>query len=55
MDQTAFKQRVRHWLLEEDPNLPDQEDIKNSSRLFRERCQEVNGNALSEIGAMTIS
>ncbi|MAR83553.1 MAG: hypothetical protein CMF55_02010, partial [Legionellales bacterium] len=55
MDQTAFKQRVRHWLLEEDPKLPDQEDIRNSSRLFREHCQRVNENALREIDTMTIN
>lgn len=55
MDQTAFKQRVRYWLLEEDPKLPDQDNIRNSSRFFRERCQRVNENALREIDAMTIS
>ena len=55
MDQTAFKQRVRYWLLEEDPKLPDQDNIRNSSRFFRERCQRVNENALREIDVMTIS
>ena len=55
MDQTAFKQRVRYWLLEEDPKLPDQDNIRNSSRFFRERCQRVNENALREIDTMTIS
>ena len=55
MDQNAFKQRVRHWLLEEDPKLPDQDNIRNSSRFFRERCQRVNENALREIDTMTIS
>ena len=55
MDQTAFKQRVRHWLLEEDPKLPDHNEIKNSSRSFRERCQRVNEDALREIDTMTIS
>ena len=55
IDKTAFKQRIRHWLFEEDPKLPDQEDIKNSSRSFHQRCQRVNEGALREIDAMTIS